>query len=298
MFSKIRRRITYVNVAVTVALVFTMSGGAFAAGHYLITSTKQISPKVLKQLKGANGTAGANGAAGPAGPVGPAGPAGPAGTGSPGGPGPEGKAGANGTSVTSTALAKGNASCKEGGSEFTSASGKTTACNGKEGSPWTAAGTLPSEKTETGTWSVSGEGAHLFASISFPIRLAQTAGFAKEAVLDAEHTVYVHFEEWANKTWRTLPDNTNVHEACPSEATEQHPGEEALVEPEAEPGYLCVYEAGEQGLEKGEPEILPPGLFGFSTSAHGAGAVGAILRFKSEGTGEHYGAGSWAVTAK
>jgi hypothetical protein len=28
----------------TIALVFAMSGGAYAANHFLITSTKQISP--------------------------------------------------------------------------------------------------------------------------------------------------------------------------------------------------------------------------------------------------------------
>ena len=42
---------TYANVAATLALVFAMSGGAPAANHYLITSTNQISPKVLKELK-------------------------------------------------------------------------------------------------------------------------------------------------------------------------------------------------------------------------------------------------------
>jgi hypothetical protein len=52
MFSRIRRRFTYANVVVTVALVFAMSGGAYAASRYLITSTKQISPKVLMSFEG------------------------------------------------------------------------------------------------------------------------------------------------------------------------------------------------------------------------------------------------------
>jgi BclA C-terminal domain/Collagen triple helix repeat (20 copies) len=38
-----------------------MSGGALAAQHYLLTSTKQISPKVLKQLKGDKGARGVRG---------------------------------------------------------------------------------------------------------------------------------------------------------------------------------------------------------------------------------------------
>jgi hypothetical protein len=44
-----------------------MSGGALAAKHYLINSTKQISPKVLKSLKmraGPTGPAGTAGALG------------------------------------------------------------------------------------------------------------------------------------------------------------------------------------------------------------------------------------------
>ena len=58
-------------------LVFAMSGGVYAAKHYVITSTKQISPKVIPVLKG---KAGASGAAGPR-----------------GAPGSQGTAGANGS---------------------------------------------------------------------------------------------------------------------------------------------------------------------------------------------------------
>jgi hypothetical protein len=49
------------------ALVLAMSGGAWAASHYVVTSTKQVSPKVLKALKGNSGPAGPAGAAGAAG---------------------------------------------------------------------------------------------------------------------------------------------------------------------------------------------------------------------------------------
>ncbi|HEX5853188.1 MAG TPA: hypothetical protein VFY36_08850 [Solirubrobacteraceae bacterium] len=62
-----RKRITYANVTATLALVFAMSGGALAANHYLINSTKQISPKVLKKLKGKTGKTGAAGVPGAAG---------------------------------------------------------------------------------------------------------------------------------------------------------------------------------------------------------------------------------------
>ncbi len=59
-----RRHLNYANVVATLALVFAMSGGALAAKHYLINSTKQINPKVLKKLKGNAGKTGATGPAG------------------------------------------------------------------------------------------------------------------------------------------------------------------------------------------------------------------------------------------
>jgi hypothetical protein len=68
-----RKRFTYANVAATLALIFSMSGGALAASHYLINSTKQINPKVLKKLTGKTGAAGLAGKQGPTGKEGPAG---------------------------------------------------------------------------------------------------------------------------------------------------------------------------------------------------------------------------------
>jgi hypothetical protein len=67
MFLVVGRRVTYVNVVATFALVFAMSGGAFAAKRYLITSTGQISPKVLRSLQGKVGATGVQGAVGPGG---------------------------------------------------------------------------------------------------------------------------------------------------------------------------------------------------------------------------------------
>src|SRR6202035_3513835 len=94
MLSFVRRRLTFANVALTVALVFAMTGGAFAAGKFLITSTKQIKPSVLAQVKGRAGAPGATGAQGPAGPAGATGSAGPAGSQGPAGP--KGETGAQG----------------------------------------------------------------------------------------------------------------------------------------------------------------------------------------------------------
>src|SRR5437588_12668658 len=89
-----RTHLTYANVTATLALVFAMSGGALAAKHYLINSTKQVSPKVLKALKGKTGKAGATGKEGPAGKEGPLGTTGKEGPrGQEGVPGTTGKAG-------------------------------------------------------------------------------------------------------------------------------------------------------------------------------------------------------------
>jgi hypothetical protein len=85
-----RRRLTYANVAATLALVFSMTGGALAANHYLINSTKQINPSVLKKLKGPRGRTGASGAAGS--------PGVPGTPGTPGTPGATGKEGPRGPS--------------------------------------------------------------------------------------------------------------------------------------------------------------------------------------------------------
>lgn len=71
-----QKRLTYANVVATLALVFAMSGGAIAANHYLITSTKQISPKVIKKLKGNAGPQGKQGPVGKTGPTGATGPTG------------------------------------------------------------------------------------------------------------------------------------------------------------------------------------------------------------------------------
>jgi len=82
------RRISPALVLSVVALLLACSGTAFAAKKYLITSTHQISPKVLAQLKGARGpagAAGANGAPGANGATGAQGPAGTAGTRGPAG---------------------------------------------------------------------------------------------------------------------------------------------------------------------------------------------------------------------
>jgi hypothetical protein len=83
------RRPSPAGIIASLALFLALGGSAMAANHYMITSTNQIKPSVLKALhgsagaKGPTGAAGANGAAGQAG-----------GQGSPGVQGPQGPSGA------------------------------------------------------------------------------------------------------------------------------------------------------------------------------------------------------------
>jgi hypothetical protein len=100
-----RRHLNYANVIATLALVFAMSGGALAAKHYLITSTKQIKPSVLKSLKG---NAGKTGATGPAGAAGAAGKEGP--QGKEGAKGEQGSPGVSGYEIVEGNVAKGSGS--------------------------------------------------------------------------------------------------------------------------------------------------------------------------------------------
>ncbi|MFZ1153315.1 MAG: hypothetical protein WAN93_00260 [Solirubrobacteraceae bacterium] len=284
MLSMIRRRFTFANVAMTLVLVFAMSGGAYAAGKFLITSTKQISPKVLKSLQGKagkNGAPGASGATGTAGVIGPAGATGPQG---PAGPaGVAGAKGENGVSVTSAVIAKSSSTCsKQGGSEFTSAGGKATACNGAEGSPWTAGGTLPSGKTETGVWSfgpltIASEGSTSLPLASFPIPLA--------APLGSGHAHFIQLNG--------MEINLKGEEVAPTECGSGIGPEVNASHPQAKPGNLCVYTSE---LTKAFTESAE--MFGLGKTGEGsAGTAGAFALFVFEG-GTEIGLGAWAVTAE
>ncbi len=248
MLSPLRNRFGIPGVISVIALVFAMLGGAYAASN-------DSGGKATASAKAKRGPRGPKGATGPAGPQGPAGPA-----------GAKGDAGANGAA---------GAAGEKGPTGPTGAKGATgaTGVTGPEGSPWTAGGTLPSGKTETGTWSISqhtrGEGPAV-ASISFPIPLnASGESFAFSL------------------------EETKEEEFGSSEC-----GGSAL-EPTAPKGVLCVY----TGLEQVENATRA----GFTTSPGETkfftyGPSGAsLLGFTVEGNAEKEARvdawGSWAVTA-
>lgn len=282
MFARIRKRFTCANVVMTIALVFAMGGGAYAASKYVITSTKQISPKVLKALQGKAGSTGANGANGSAGPAGEKGATGEKGT-----AGTNGTSGANGESVVSATLKPG-AHCLEGGSEFkVGAAASTYVCNGvpgpkgQAGSPWTAGGTLPAGATETGTWGGNVYQDATDLTLSFPIPLA--------TVLKSSE---VHI----------IGGGEGEGEANESPAIKAGECKGKFTEPGAKEGDLCVFVETIGDNTSGDDTAGPIVDFFHEPAELGAGTMGAILVVKVEKAdfGEpEYGAnvfGTWAVT--
>jgi hypothetical protein len=277
MFHRLRTQITPSTLIATLALVFAMTGGAYAAKHYLITSTKQISPKVLKALKGANGKTGANGANGAQGPagaagaggVGPGGPQGPQGPqGNPGNPGEPGKPG---ESVVNKALTPGGA-CKEGGAEFkVGGEAATKACSGEKG-VLHAGETLPTGASESGAWTTiykaAAAGDPMSSAISFGIPLASEP---------AAH--YIGTKEELAK---------EPHEAA---AIKEKKCAGNAENPEAASGNVCVFAL----LESNALEYLYAGSIStehiFDTSARGT-----AVAVSAEKAGEVVAAGSWVVT--
>jgi hypothetical protein len=306
MFSWIRRRLTYANVAMTLALVFAMTGGAYAAKHYLITSTGQISPKVLKQLKGSRGPAGPSGKQGAAGttasgvglrsatlkagdkncPAGGSVFAAANGTtyacnGEEGREGRNGTNGVSGLSVTATAVPVGNSSkCNElGGSEFVVGGTTTDACNGAkgdngakgaDGSPWTPNNTLPSGATEKGAWAVAtmpaGPTKSTRTAISFTIPMASAP---------AIHVIPV--------------GQNGTGGGCPVTS--------AVSKPEAEAGNLCVFVQNVENVS----EVGGLEIFGFSTATgnigEGSTTGEGLWLFAGVATEGMSAYGTWAVTA-
>jgi hypothetical protein len=264
MFSTLRKRIStkrpepFGKAGLTVAilaLVFAMVGGAYAANNTATASKAKAGPR------GKTGKTGPAGATGPAGPAGPAGAKGDKGdAGSPGAPGTPGE------SVTVTKLT--GTQCEgQPGAKFTVGAQEAKACNGKPGLTGFTE-TLPSEKTETGTFfaeaGVAAKEEVVHTAISFPIPLTKPATSGQAA-----HAEYVATTPTAN---------------CPGSA-------EA---PTAEPGYFCVYSFHEFEENVAAASFLNIENFTQSTFAS---RFGDVLSLESHEAGTVRATGSWAVTA-
>jgi hypothetical protein len=260
MLKAIRKRITPSAAIATLALVLAMTGGAYAAKKYLITSTKQISPSVLGALKGKPGPAGAPGAggvgsAGPAGPQGPAGGGGAKGeTGPSGSPGPQGAKGEPGERGEPGEKGEAGEPGPEGKAGFVK--------------------TLPHGETETGTFATSFSKvteAFTPVAISFPIPLP--------IALEGGATHHVTLEEQEKHTG-------------PPQCTG------SVAKPTAEKGNLCVYE-GKPVEPVGTTQLIIAQITrATAQSEEGTGTAGAVLDVSYEGPAETaYLAGTWAVSA-
>ena len=239
-----------------------MSGGAYAASHYLITSTKQISPKVLKSLTGK------------AGPAGPAGPAGAAGAGTAGAAGPQGPAGTNGSNGVKGETGKEGPEGKQGEKGDPGESGFTE--------------TLPAGKTETGTWNISAtKESYATTSISFAIPLAHALGENEVHYVDEAGAEEAKFNtttsEWEKKPTSKCPGTLEKPAALPGN----------LCVYEGTPGGSEVERVG--GID--EMFIKPLTPAGPELAETGAFESGAWLDLRTEETELDQSYGTWAVTA-
>jgi len=163
------------TIIATIALFFSMGGASLAvASHYLITSTSQIKPSVVRQLQhgaAAKVITGPSGAAGPAGAQGSTGAPGPAGLAGNAVEGPHGPVGAAGAPGPEG---------REGPKGDTGAEGKQGPA-GAEGRPSTV---LAPGESESGVYGVRLEGASshwLVGTLQFPIAL--------DAPIPASHVI-------------------------------------------------------------------------------------------------------------
>jgi len=259
MFSLFRERFGIPGVVAVIALVFALAGSAYAAKKYVITSTNQIKPSVLKSLKGSPGAPGATGAQGPKGDTGAAGTNGKDGTN-----GTNGKDGTNGKSVVLGTINPGDLGCGSGGAsvEVEGSGSKKAVCNGETG----FTETLPSEATETGSWGAGlPEGPLGSRKLYAPVSLNIPLSAAPEAVF--------------------VPDGGSVAGKCPGVLNGV---------PTAEPGVLCVYSSG---IKSGNVELGSAAFLNSATPALSASQVGAVLLIPCEGEAPCFATGSWAATA-
>jgi Collagen triple helix repeat (20 copies) len=274
---KLKKHLSYANVAATMALVFALTGGAVAASshggggsgsgspskasvasaHYTAAAAKKKSKAPARGPAGPKGATGATGATGAAGATGPAG--------APGAKGENGAAGINGINGTNGEKGETGPQGPPGNE------GEPGAIH--PGNPVGSAEPLPAEATETGSWSFGrypaevATGEFLYTALSFPIPL--------KAALASTN---VHYIDIAGQE---LPAGVAPTECGTPAGTAE--------DPKASPGNLCVYEARSGGGGMTFQFIEKSG-----SEAEGASTAGAILVMK--GGAESFAWGTWAVT--
>ena len=172
--------------------------------------------------------------------------------------------------------------CKEGGVEVKSAKPATAVCNGKNGATGFTE-TLPTGKTETGTWGVEAPittaSTEFPLAISFPIPLAEGGG--------EEEVFFFGENEVANQEFGTSGcswEQENV-DAKPESTT---------------PGTLCVFEQyqnpnGAQHISLSYFQAPGEGsVNGYAPS----GAYVILAKASAATAAPTYAVGTWAVTAK
>ncbi|HEY1689198.1 MAG TPA: hypothetical protein VGF95_10090 [Solirubrobacteraceae bacterium] len=289
MLNAARRHLNPATLIALAALVFAMSGGAYALGSgsgpgksKMVASAAKAKKKSVTTTRGARGPAGPKGQAGATGPAGPQGPQGVKGDtgasgsqGLPGEKGLQGEPGDNGASVVVVSEEPASCPTEEGVAYEVEGTGvENVVCSGeegKEGALGTAGTTLPHGATETGSWSASFNlsGELRYLPLSFPIPLASEGAFS--------HAIVV-----------------NVGAKAPAECENaSHAGTAGPENPEATSGYLCIYvglEEPESG-KKLEGTVLKPG----GQAAAGFSTAGALLNL-SNGMAESPAWGTFAVT--
>jgi hypothetical protein len=220
MISQIHQKLgTAGFIVAIVALIAALGGVAYAAQGLNSTQKKEVK-KIAKKFAGKPGAPGPEGKQGP--------------EGKPGAEGKEGKQGTQGIPG-------------EEGKE------------GPEGSPWTAGGTLPSGKTETGNWAY---------------------GFANEKEVGVPQFVSLSF----NIPLATISEE--VHYVKQAEAAPAGCTGGTAAEPKADPGNLCIY-----ALEEANVIFVPSGGLPHPDTS------GALIGIFPSATNA-VAFGSWAVTQK
>jgi hypothetical protein len=244
-------------IIAVIALIAALGGTAIASGGLSgaeKTLIKKESEKAAKKFAkaGPQGAPGAPGAKGVDGTN-----------------GTNGKDGAAGTDGKSVEVLSGAPGCGTPGGSTVQVKGEPgtaqEVCNGDEGSPWTAGGVLPPEKTETGL--IGGRGVSAgFIQISFPIPLP--------AALDASHVKVV-----------------NVGDSVPAECAGG-----TVANPKAAPGYLCAYNSAFSEVFETEAQAKLINVFDPVANNNGAARTGALVSTQASETFDTIGA-TYAVTA-